>query len=74
LDDLLAYSLVLLVEQVFILDLDMKVLVFEILANDLDLLLVSEFPPCVCLSAEVVILLCCEHKAFFLEKFQRRRV
>jgi hypothetical protein len=35
----------LLVEQVFILDLDMKVLVLEILADGLDLLLVSEFPP-----------------------------
>jgi len=61
LDNSLACSLALLVEYVFILDLDMKVLVLEILTNNLDLLLVSEFPSCVCLLAKVVILLCCEH-------------
>jgi hypothetical protein len=45
----------------FILDLDMKALVFEILGDNLYLLLVGELAPCVCLPAEVVILLCSKH-------------
>jgi hypothetical protein len=59
-DDSPACSFTLLVKQVFIADLDMKILVLEILADNLDLLLISEFTSCVCLSAEVVILFCCE--------------
>jgi hypothetical protein len=51
----------LLVKQVFILDLDMKVLVLKIFADNLDLLLVSEFPSYICLSIEVVIFFCYEH-------------
>ena len=45
----------------FIADLDMKVLVFEILSDNLYLLLVSELAPYVCLPAEAVILLCGKH-------------
>jgi hypothetical protein len=57
----------------FIPDLDMKVLVFEILSDDLYLLLVGELAPCVCLPTEVVILLCGKHwEAFFAEKPRRR--
>jgi hypothetical protein len=45
----------------FILDLDMKALVFKVLSDNLYLLLVGELAPYVCLLTEVVILLCSKH-------------
>jgi hypothetical protein len=68
-DDSSVYSLTLLVEQMFIPDLDMKVLIFKILGDDLYLLLTSELAPCVCLPTEIIILLCGNYwEAFLAEK------
>jgi hypothetical protein len=75
LDNPATSPLALLIEDVLIPDLDMKVLVLEILSDDLDLLLAGEFPSSVCLPAEVVIIFSSEYwKAFLLEQLGRYRV